>query len=119
MDAFNDVLTSDLADELSIDLAGEEAATKPAAPDELERMGDFHRGALATYSKRVTTARKHCKEAIAEFDEEKRLLKRQFDADIQQLDAEIAAVKEMTAEEIATAQRLALVSRSALEVLAS
>lgn len=108
MDTLNHVLADELADSLS----------QPERPiDELDRMADLHRRGMATYVGRAVAARKAGKAAVAELEDERRHAKLQHAQNMQRIDDEIARLKEETAEQIATAEKLAAVSRSALEAL--
>ncbi|KQZ14332.1 hypothetical protein ASD44_09800 [Mesorhizobium sp. Root554] len=107
-----------LDERLAADLAIE--FTLPSSPaEELERMADLHRRGMTGYIKRSADARKACRAAVAELEDERRRLKQVHSEDMQRLDAEVAAIKASTAEEIAMADKLAAVSRAALEALQS
>lgn len=108
MDALTEMLASDLADELDLPLTPD---------DEIDRMADLHRRGMATYVKRAADARKAGKAAVAEMEDERKRLKAKFAADLERIDSEVAAIKAATAESIATANKLAAVSRTALEAL--
>lgn len=108
MDAINQQLADSLEEELALPMS-------PA--DEVERMADVHRRAMATYMKRSADARKLGKTMVAELEDERRHLKERFREDMARLDDEVAATKAATAERIAAAEKLAAVSRTALEAL--
>ncbi len=110
MDALNTTLADGLAEELA----------QPATPaEEVERMADVHRRAVAGYMKRAADARKRGKGQTAELEEERRRLKEIHRQDMARIDEEVAVVKTLTADEIAVCDKLAAVSRAALEALQS
>lgn len=108
MDTLNHVLADDLAETLT-------RLESPA--DELDRMADLHRRGMATYVSRASAARKAGKAAVAELEDERRQAKILHARNMQRIDDEIARLKEETADQVATAEKLAAVSRTALEAL--
>lgn len=110
MDALNDTLAGSLAEELA----------QPATPaEEIERMADVHRRAVTSYTKRAADARKRGRGQTAELEDERRRLKELYRQDMARIDEEVALVKAITADEIATCDKLAAVSRAAMEALQS
>lgn len=110
MDAITDKLASSLAEELAL----------PATPaDEIERMADVHRRAVASYMKRAADARRRGKMLLIELEDERRRLIHIHKEEMARIDAEAAGVKSQTAGEIAASDKLAAVSRAALEALAA
>lgn len=110
MDALNDTLTGTLAEELAL----------PSSPaEEVERMADLHRRAVASYMKRAAEARKRGKGHVAELEDERRRLKEVHRQDMARIDDEVAVVKAVTADEIAASDKMAGISRAALEAATS
>lgn len=110
MDTINQQLADSLEEELALPMS-------PA--DEVERMADMHRRGVSTYMKRSADARKLGKTMVAELEDERRQLKERYRQDMARLDAEVADIKAITADKIAAADKLAAVSRAALEALQS
>ncbi|MGB3834449.1 MAG: hypothetical protein WA975_21595 [Mesorhizobium sp.] len=114
MDAKIEAMTDDkwaeeLADSLR-DLRSDTAV-------EVDKMRDFHRNAASTYARRIENARKHCRNELAELEDEQYRLEQKFEADMRRIDAERSAIKAAADHEIATAAKLAAASKSALEAL--
>ena len=110
MDALDETLASDLADKLA----------RPATPaEEVERMADVYRRAVASYMKRAADARKRGKGQTAELEDERRRLKEIHRQDMARIDEEVALVKALAADEVAACEKMAAVSRTALEALQS
>lgn len=111
MDALNDdMLTRNLAAELAL---------PTSAAEEIERMADLHSRGVATYMKRAAEARKRGKAMVAELEDERRRLKEVHKKDMARIDEEVAVTRAVTADEIAAADKLANISRAALEAAVS
>lgn len=116
MDAINTTLTEEqIADALEESLRDVRNDTVA----EVTKMRTFHTNAVSTYNRRADNARKHCRNELAELDDEKHRLQQKFDADMRRIDAEHLAIKGAADAEIATALKLAAASKSALEALRS
>lgn len=110
MDAYNDTLARSLAEELA----------RPATPaEQVEHMADLHRRAVASYMKRSADARKRGKSMVAELEDERRRLKEVHRQDMARIDEEVAVSKALTADEIVASDKLAGISRAALEAATS
>lgn len=108
MDMMTETLACDLAEELAL----------PATPaDELAQAESLHRGAVASYMDRAAAARRRGKAREAELEDERRRLVQIHQEEMTRLDGEVAASRAATVAEIAACDRLAAVSRAALEAL--
>ena len=101
------------------DALAEELALPTTPAEELERHADLHQQHMATYSRRITQARKASRMRIAELEADRKQLQAEHERDMQRIDAMVVEVKRQTAEEIAAAEKLAAIARAAMEMLAS
>lgn len=86
---------------------------------EVDKLRDYYRNAASTYARRIENARKHCRNELAELDDEQYRLEQKFEADMRRIDAERSAIKAAADREIATATKLAASSKLALGALQS
>ncbi len=94
------------------------AFRQPDPDDEIGRHADVHRNAIAVYDQRVAEAKKTGKASVASLEMEKRLLKKQFDTDMERIAERIAEARADADRKAATSQKLAAASRAALAALA-
>ncbi len=116
MDAKTETLVDDSWAE---DLADSLRDLRSDTEIEVDRMRDFHRNAASTYARRIENARKHCRNELAELDDEQYRLEQKFEVDMRRIDAERSAIKAAADREIETAGKLAAASKSALGALQS
>lgn len=103
-------LVDDLAAELALPLT-------PA--EKLAEIASFHQRTVDRYDQEIVEIRKQSRASVTDLEKARKKLQAEHAADMDNIDRQISNIEVRAAAEIMAAEKLQLISRQAIEVLAS